>query len=123
VGRRIVAAITAVLMLLCQSTALAHTCAASVAQPAASVAHPPCHDSSGNEPQSPASDVHAAPCLSQATSSSPTLPDIPPLVSLAALVVPATPPAIVEAGLPISDLPLLRGEPPPLRTLHCCLRN
>ena len=122
-GRRIVAGITAVVLLLCQSTALAHVCAASVAQPAASVTHLPCHDSGGNDAQGTANDFHAAPCLSQATSSSPAFPDISPLANLPALVVPASPPAIVGAGLPLSNPPLLRGEPPPLRTLYCCLRN
>jgi hypothetical protein len=120
-GRRVVVGITAVLTLLCQSTALAHACVASAAQPAAVMAHAPCHDTGGNDTQGSAHDAH--PCLSQATSSSPALPDIPVLAGLPALVVHATAFRVAETGLSVSDLPPPRGEPPPFTILHCCLRN
>jgi len=121
-ARRILASIVAVMVLLCQSTALVHACAGA-AQPAAAVAHPPCHDSGGNDAQGPAHDGHQTPCLSQATSSSPALPDIPLLAGLPALVVHAATPGIGAYGLPVAEPPPLRGEPPPLTILHCCLRN
>ena len=122
-ARRIVAGITAVVVLLCQSTALAQACAGSSAQPAAAMAQPPCHDEGGNDARGPAHDAHPSQCLSQATSSSPALPDIPLLAGLPALVMISTALRIGETGLPVSEPPPLRGEPPPLTILHCCLRN
>ncbi len=121
-ARRIVAGLTAVLVLLCQSSALAHACAGSAAQPAAATAHPPCHhDAGGNDAQGPAHDDHPSQCLSQATSSSPALPEIPLLAGLPALVIRAAALQIGETGLAVSEPPLVRGEPPPLTILHCCL--
>lgn len=120
-ARRIVAGITAVVVLLCQSSALAHACASSAAQPAAAVAHSPCHDADGTDGKSPAHDAHPSQCLSQATSSSPALPDIPRLAGVPALVMRAAALRIGEAGLPVSESPPLRGEPPPLTILHCRL--
>ena len=123
-ARRVVVGITAVFTLLCQSTALAHACAASSSQPAAAVTHAPCHDTGAGDTQGPANDTHRAQCLSQATSSSPALPDVPLLAGLPPLVVHAAAPGIGEIRfLPVSEPPPLSGEPPPLTILHCCLRN
>ena len=122
-ARRTLAGITAVVVLLCQSTALAHASAGSAVQPAAAMAHVPCHDAGGNESQGPAPDACQAQCLTQATSSSPALPDIPPLAGLPALVIRTAATGIVQTGLPVSEPPPLRGDPPPLTILHCCLRN
>ena len=112
--------ITTVLTLLCQSTALAHACGPGAAS---IVAHPPCHETAANDTQGPAHDAHSAPCLSQATSSSPALPDIPPLAGLPALVIRDAFLKVEESALPVSEPPPLRGKPPPLAILHCCLRN
>ena len=120
--RRVVVVITALLTLLCQSSALAHTCAGIAAEPAAAVALPPCHDSA-NDTQGPAHDAHPSQCLSQATLSSPALPDIPPLAGLPALVIRDAFLKVEESALPVSEPPPLRGKPPPLAILHCCLRN
>jgi hypothetical protein len=120
-ARRAVVGITAVMTLLCQGTALAHGCAVSAAQPAAVMAHSPCHDAGGSDSQDPARDAH--PCLSEAAASSPALPDIPLLTGLPPLVVHAAAIRIAETTLPVFGPPPLRGEPPPLTILHCCLRN
>lgn len=122
-ARRTIAGLTAVVLLLCQSIALAHACAASTAQPAAVAAHPPCHDAGENDAQGPAGNAHSPQCLSQATSSSPALPDVPLIAGLPALVMRASALQIAETRLPVSEPPPQRGEPPPLSILHCCLRN
>ena len=122
-ARRVIVGITAVLTLLCQSTALAHSTARSAAQSAGVEAHSPCHDAGGSDAQRPAHYVHPVQCLSQATSSSPALPDIPQLAGLPALIVHVTAFGVADTGLSVSDLPPPRGEPPPLTILHCCLRN
>jgi hypothetical protein len=121
--RRILAGISAVVVVLCQSAALAHACAGSAAQPAPAAAHAPCHDAGENNLPGPAHDAHPAQCLSQATASSPALPDVPLLAGLPALVIRAAVVRITEAGLTVSALPPVQGEPPPLAILHCCLRN
>lgn len=120
-ARRIVAGLTAVVVMLCQSSALAHACAGNAAPAAATAAQPPCHSAGGNDAQEPAHDHHPAQCLSQAASSSPALPEIPPLAGLPALGVPAALLRTDGPGLAVSDPPPVRGEPPPLTILHCRL--
>lgn len=122
-ARRTLAGITAVVVMLCQTTALAHAYAGNVVQSAPVMAHAPCHDAGANDVRGPARDAHPAQCLSQAASSSLALPDIPLLAGLPALVVRAAALRIGETGLPVSELPPVRGEPPPLIILYCCLRN
>jgi len=122
-ARRVVAGITAIVVLLCQGTALVHASAGSATQPAAAIVHSPCHDAGGNNAQGPAPDAYQSQCLTEATSSSPALPDIPPLAGLPALVIRAAADGIGQTGLPVSEPPPLRGKPPPLIILHCCLRN
>ena len=124
-AKRVVAGIAAVVVLLCQSTALAGAgaCVSGAANSATGAAQTPCHEPGGNNTQGSADDTHPAQCLSQATTSTPALPDIPLLAGMPALVLHATAFRIAEIGLPVSDLPPSLGEPPPLTILHCCWRN
>lgn len=121
--RGTVACLAAVLVLLCQSTALAHAYAGNAAQAAAAVAYAPCHDAGENEVEVPVRDDHPPRCLSQIASLSPTSLDAPVVPGLPLIVARADRFAIDRAAAPAVEPRLARNESPPLTILHCCLRN
>lgn len=119
--RNWIAGIAAVMLLGCQSVALGHGRAFN---PPAATNEPgmhPCHDieSSGNS----GSGAHEARCLSKHAFFTPSGANIPVLDSLPPFGVRIDRIATESATtLPVESRPVYI-EPPPLRILHCCLRN
>lgn len=119
IGKRLVAAAAMLAMLLCQSAALAQACSRTAAHPDGAATEPPCHAAADTAQQS--REAAEAGCLVSSPSTQPahSLPDVTdlPAVRVSARLVDDPAPARD------ADAPLLRTEPPPLRIVHCCLRN
>jgi len=119
--RRFVAYTAAVLFLGCQGMAVASAPSPALAQSGADAAHGPCHDV-GGEAGKNAGDGCPAQCQFQNASSTPSKVvystiDLPAIaVDFDRYV------AVVNSAPPVASR-LARIEPPPLRILHCCLRN
>ena len=119
IGKRLVAAAAMLAMLLCQSTALAQACSRTAAHPDGAATDHPCP--AGADPAQQSHGTAEAGCQ---VSSSPTQPAnyVYDVTDLPAVRVSA-PRADDPAPALYMDAPLLRTEPPPLRIVHCCLRN
>jgi hypothetical protein len=122
-NRRAIAHIAAVLVLLCQTTALAYACACGTNQPAATMANAPCHNAGESDAQGPAQDAGQPPCLSQISSPSYSALDasVAPVLPLIVLLVDGF--GIDSASSHVAEPRLARNTSPPLTILHCCLRN
>jgi hypothetical protein len=113
--RRFVAGTAAVLFLACQGMAAA-------AAPSGAAATPtPCHDAGGGADKNAGGGCPAS-CLFQNTSSTPSkivysTIDLPAIAVVFDHFVP-----VVNSAPPVVSW-LAQIEPPPLRILHCCLRN
>ena len=106
-------------MLLCQSAALAQACSRTAAHADGAAVEHPCHAAADTAQQS-GEDAEAG-CLASSPATQPAhfLHDVTdlPAVRVSARLVDDPAPARY------ADAPLLRTEPPPLRIVHCCLRN
>lgn len=119
--RRFVACTTAALFLGCQGMAIAGVQAPAPVQAGTEAPMAPCHDAGGETGKKAGNDCPAA-CQFQNTSSTPSklvysTIDLPAVVVAFDRFVPVT-----DSTPPIVPW-LARIEPPPLRILHCCLRN
>jgi len=117
--KRLVAAIAGLFFLLCQGLALAQACSLSATQ-SESQNQQPCH--SAGEPQ----DSNTASGQGQCETTSPIASGFSffGIDELLALTVRLPDSHLAAAPEPSSfESPLLRIEPPPLRIVHCCLRN
>lgn len=118
-GKRLVAAAAVLAMLLCQSAALAQACSGTATHPAGAATEHPCH--AGADPAQQSGESAEAGCLvsSPSPQTANLLYDVTelPAVHVSARLVDDPAPALY------ADAPLLRAEPPPLRIVHCCLRN
>ena len=119
--RRIVAGTAAVLFLACQGMAVARASSLSLPQPGAGAAQESCHDA-GKEAGKNAEGTCQTQCQFQNTSSTPSAfvystTDLPAITVVFDRSV-----AVVNSAPPVASR-LARIEPPPLRILHCCLRN
>ena len=113
--RRFVAGTAAALFLACQGMA------AAVAPSGAAATPTPCHDAGGDTGKN-AGDGCPASCQFQNASSTPSKVvyatiDLPAIVAAFDRFVP-----VVNSAPPVVSW-LAQIEPPPLRILHCCLRN
>lgn len=117
--RRLVANFAAVLLLACQSAALAHACCVPHLQPAATE-QAPCHDAAQDAAGAGGETVEGR-C--QKASASPSGLTILAADQLPAITLHHDRVAAVAAPAVRAGTPLLRVEPPPIAILHCCLRN
>jgi hypothetical protein len=119
IRRRLVAAVAVLAMLLCQGAALATACSGTTAHPDSAGMAPPCH-AAADSAESPGQTAEAG-CQVSSPSTQPAnlLHDVTdlPAVRVSARLVDDPAPALY------ADAPLLRTQPPPLRIVHCCLRN
>jgi hypothetical protein len=113
-AKRVPAAVFAVVMLLCQSLALANACLS--AEASAEGASPPCHDSGDSTKNFGQDHCHQASPASAVSIDLPAVTDLPPLAIKVVF-------AVAEARSVASAPPQLCFEPPPLRLVLCCLRN
>jgi hypothetical protein len=118
-GKRLVAAVAMLAMLLCQSAALAQACSGTAAPPDGAAKEQPCH--AGSDPAQQPGEAAEAGCLISSPSAQTAtffydVTDLP-AIRVSARLVDAPAQALFAAA------PLLRTEPPPLRIVHCCLRN
>jgi hypothetical protein len=116
--RRFVACVAAMLFLACQS--MAGASAPSSPAPLGADAVPPCH-AAGEDAGEKAGDSSAQ-CQFQNASSTPSTV-VYSTIDLPAITVAFDRSAAVVDSAPLDTPRLARIEPPPLRILHCCLRN
>ena len=119
--RRFVASTVAILFLACQGMAVTYASVPAAAQPGTAAAPGPCHDS--GQQSDAANGKCPAQCLSQNNSSAQSGVSIFAATDLPAITVSTDRIVAVADSAPPPEPPLLHVEPPPLRTLHCCLRN
>jgi hypothetical protein len=117
--KRLVAAIVGVFLLLCQSIALVQACSLG-AQPDKGQIQQPCH--SAGEQQDTNTVTGQGPCETVSPAASGFslfgIDELPVII----LKVADSDSTTIAASLSL-DPPLLRATPPPLRIVHCCLRN
>ena len=116
--KRLVAAAAMLAMLLCQGAALGQMYSRTVAHPDGAAMAQPCHH--GSDPAEKDGEAGAS-CQVSSPSPQPAnffhdVTDLPALRLGTRL-------ADEPASALHADAPLLRTEPPPLRIVHCCLRN
>jgi hypothetical protein len=119
--RRFVAVAAAALFLACQAMAVASAPSPAFAQSGADAAQLPCHDGGGEAGKSAGEGCpaqcqiqNASSTLSKIVYSTTDLPAITVAFDHFVAVASIAPPVVSW---------LARIEPPPLRILHCCLRN
>ena len=123
--KKVIAGTAGMMFLLCYNAGFAQACSTSLRAPEKSEM-PPCHTMMGDESGAPAKST--APTDSDSRSrchdvvsfqADPSFPDWS-----AAFVISVAEPftAVVSEAFPFQP-PNLRVKPPPLRILHCCLRN
>jgi len=113
-AKRYLAAVFAVVMLLCQSLALANACLSGAATTEGASA--PCHDSDDSTKSFGQDRCH------QASPASAVSTDLPAVTDLPLLAINVIPVEVQEHSV-ASEPPQLCFEPPPLRFVLCCLRN
>jgi hypothetical protein len=119
--RNWIAGIAAVMLLACQSVALAHQRVLNPPAPAGEPVLHSCHDAgtSGDGGEG----TYEARCQSKHAFFTPSGANVPALDSLPPIIVRVDRVAAANATvLPAESRPV-HIEPPPLRILHCCLRN
>lgn len=121
-SRRLVAGVTALLLVACQSLAVARAGGLGSAESGAGAAMISCHNP-GEGPGNTEDTARQASCQSKYTSPSPPGFTILDLTDLPAFTVSVVRLPVVPAFLQAAASQLERIEPPPLLILHCCLRN
>jgi len=119
--RRFLACATAALFLACQGMALASTSLPDLSPFTAGTAQAPCHDM-GEQGDKTAGDTCHAPCQYQNASSTP-FTSIHAVTDLPAITVALDYSTTIAPSAPRAVAALTKVEAPPLRILHCCLRN
>jgi hypothetical protein len=120
--RRFVACTAAALFFACQGMAVARTSLPELSSAAsAGAAQEPCHDM-GGQPDKTAGDSCHTPCHYQNASSTPST-TVHAITDLPAITVALDHSAAIASSAPRAVVALARVEAPPLRILHCCLRN
>lgn len=118
--RRLVAAIAGIVLLLCQSLALAQACSLLPRQPDQSQSQPPCHATGEQDEANTASSQGECKSISPIASGF----SLFSIDELPAVIVRFASSDFASAPAPLSlEPPLLLVDPPPLRIVHCCLRN
>lgn len=117
--KRITILTAAVALLVCQSAAFAQWCVAPPGASGSVAAQLPCH-AAGTE-SDPAGDGTPAACAEALLAEQAGFL-VYDLADLPAMIVAAPDPENIHLR-PAPEPPLLRTEPPPLRIVHCCLRN
>ena len=119
-AKRLIACIAGVLVLFCQSVAVANACMLGMEPFAGSSLQQPCHDS-GQQPGQDKQDSSQIQCLSQRAAPADAKVSVPAAVEVTALTV--WPDKFLSLGRASSFPKLLtsRAEPPPLNILHCRL--
>jgi hypothetical protein len=113
--------LVAVLLLACQSVALAQVRGLGASATDTPVAFESCHGAGSHDGNS--SGDHKGRCQSQHASSAPFAASLPAATSLPAMTIRIDPFAGEVHATPPAESRLARIEPPPLSILHCCLRN
>lgn len=125
VAKRYTAMLVGVMAILCQTAAVAQACWTGAAAPGTATLHQaaPCHDTPADPTGSGKGDMHQVRCPAQnAVTTSPGFDtfhadEMPLPAASAGIQAPDTGRAPARRPLPS------RAESPPLRILHCCLRN
>ena len=119
-SRRMIAVLTAMLLLLCQAALAARACANYLAPAAKAAAS--CHDGMGKaDPAAPLPETMPA-CAPALSAEGPSL-SIVAVTALPALLLAAPAPATPNARERDTPARHARGRPPPLTVLHCRFLN
>jgi len=121
--RRYLAGTIAVLFLACQGMAIVYARSLDAARLGAEAAQESCHDIGRQSDSNTQKNTCQANCDSQLTSSTPSGASVHAAADLPAITTRTDRIIAVADSAPSAEPPLLRVESPPLRTLHCCLRN
>jgi len=121
--RRTVAGSVAVLFLACQGTAIVYARSLDAARSGAETAQVSCHDAGLQTDSNTPKSTCQANCDSQHASSTPSGAHFYAAADLPAITTHTNRITAVADSAPHAEPPLLRADPPPLRIVHCCLRN
>lgn len=122
--RRYVAGTVAVLFLACQGMTFAYARSLLGApQSSTATAQESCHDLGQKSGANDNANKCLTQCQSQNTSSAQSGVNVLATTDLPAITTSIDRIVAVADSAPPAEPPLLRIESPPLRTLHCCLRN
>lgn len=117
-AKQLIAGTAGLMFLLCYSAGVAQGCSTVQHAPEKSEM-PPCHQMMADKPEAPAQ-VTSPKCHDiDACQADPSSPDWNKTFVVAVVDIFTTPDSAVAPFQP----PSLRVKPPPLRLLHCCLRN
>jgi len=122
-ARRLVAGAAAVLFLACHGTAIVYAHSNGTPGSSAGVAQGTCHSASWDADKDTDNSAYQAQCQFQHASSSASGANIFAAADLPAITVRIDRFVTVADSVRLAESHLLRGEPPPLAILHCCLRN
>ena len=111
------------LFLACQGMAIVYARSLETARSGAEAAQESCHDVGRQSDSNTQKNTCQANCDSQLISSTPPGASVHAAADLPAITTRTNRIAIVADSAPPAEPPLLRAEPPPLRIVHCCLRN